>query len=86
MIRRTKFTIILAAILAFASFIAVPVVGASTPVVPTCSAAGIVCSNPQIHFTQSLDCFLLGAGPGQWIGVYYFRERWVSATAPRILA
>jgi hypothetical protein len=27
----------------------------------------------QIHFTQSLDCYLLGARPGQWIGVYYFQ-------------
>jgi hypothetical protein len=66
------FTIILIAILALAFFMAVPVAGASTPGVPTCSAGGIVCSHPQIHFTQSLDCYRLGARPGQWIGVYYF--------------
>ena len=71
--RRAKFTIILAAIFAIAFIIAVPVVGASTPGIRTCSAYEIVCSYPQIHFTQSLDYYLLGAGSLQWVGVYYFQ-------------
>jgi hypothetical protein len=59
-------------ILALAFVFAAPVVGASAPgAVGLCTAEG-VCTAPQIRFTQSLDCYLLGAGPGQWIGVYYF--------------
>jgi len=71
--RRTKFTIIFTAILALALFMAVPVVSASAPgAVELCSPEG-VCTVSQMHFTQSLDCYFLGAGPGQWIGVYYFQ-------------
>ena len=70
--RRTKFTVIVAATLALAFFLAVPVAGASAPGAVNLCNAEHVCTEPRIHFTQSLDCYLLGAGPGQWIGVYYF--------------
>jgi hypothetical protein len=50
-------------ILVFVVLFGVPMVGASSPGPIT----GI-----RLHFTQSLDCYLLGAGPGQWIGTYYF--------------
>lgn len=55
--------VIAVAILALAFFLAVPLVGASSPGPAT---------NTQIHFTESLDCYFLGLRPGQGIGVYYF--------------
>jgi hypothetical protein len=71
--RHTKFAVIVAAILALAFFLAVPVVPASGPgAVNVCGSNSVGCIEPRIHFTQSLDCYMLGAGPGQWIGVYHF--------------
>jgi len=67
---RARLVIILVTLVLALSF-ALPVVGASAPgAVILC--IGDVCTSPRIHFNQSLDCYLLGAGPAQWIGVYYF--------------
>ena len=62
--RRNSFTITLVAILALAFFLAVPLVSASAPASPP---------GFRIHFTQSLNCYLLGWRPEQGIGVYYFQ-------------
>jgi hypothetical protein len=71
--RRAKFTIMLVAIFALAFIMTVPVVSASAPgAINLCNPEN-VCTPTQIHFTQSLDCYFLGAGPGQWIGIYYFQ-------------
>ncbi len=68
---RARTKVVCIVILAVVFFMAVPMVSTSSP-----GAANICvsnsCTQPRIHFTQSLDCYLLGAGPGQWIGVYYF--------------
>ena len=70
--RRTKSAVVITAILALAFFLAVPVVGASaTGAADSCNTEG-VCTSTQIHFTQSLDCYFLGFGPGQGLGTYYF--------------
>jgi len=71
--RRANLTIILVAILALAFIMAVPVVSTSAPGAMELCSQEDVCTGTQIHFTQSLDCYFLGAGPGQWIGVYYFQ-------------
>jgi hypothetical protein len=73
--RRTKFAIV-AAILSIAFIAAVPVVGASSPG-PT--------ANTQIHFTESLDCYLLGLRYGQGIGVYYFEGAFGIGCGPLVV-
>jgi hypothetical protein len=70
--KRTGFSIIFAVILALAFFLAVPVVPASAPGAVNICGLNNACIEPMLHFKQSLDCYLLGARPGQWIGVYYF--------------
>jgi len=61
--KRNKFAVVIAALFALAFFLAAPVMDASAPGGAT---------NSQIHFTQSPDCYVLGFGPGQGIGTYYF--------------
>jgi hypothetical protein len=70
--RRTKSAVVITVITVFAFFLAVPVVDASaTGAANLCNADG-VCTSTQIRFTQSLDCYFLGFGPGQGLGTYYF--------------
>ena len=73
--RRTKFAAV-SVILIFVVLFGVPIVSASSP-------GGFVGS--RIHFTESLDCYLLGAGPGQWIGVYYFQGELGIGCGPLVL-
>jgi hypothetical protein len=70
--RRTKSAVVIAAILALAFFLAVPVVGASATGAANSCNIDDICTFTQIHFTQSLDCYFLGLRPGQGLGVYYF--------------
>jgi hypothetical protein len=70
--RRTAIALIIV-ILAGVFVFTAPVVSATT-VRDACSpSVGGMCILVKVHFTQSVDCYLLRAGPGQWIGVYYFQ-------------
>ncbi len=63
------------------------------PVVPASSPGGVsecgfhpssTCQDPRVHFAQSLDCYVLGARPGEWIGVYSFEGSFGVGCGPLI--